>query len=93
MRNYELTGCFISLLIISLIFFLVKELWWLGIIVILIYLIRPYIIMLKEKLDEKKAEKERFKPEAGQSYKVCPYCGEKVRVTELKCPKCGRELG
>ena len=42
---------------------------------------------------QKKAEQEKFKPEMGQSYKVCPYCGEKVQVTELRCPKCGRELG
>ena len=91
--RFDITGCLTLLIILAFIVFLVTKLWWVVAIMFVIWLVNMYIATIQEKLAQKKAEKEAFNPEPGQSYKVCPYCGEKVKVTELKCPKCGRELG
>lgn len=91
--RFDITGCLTLLIILSLIIFLFTKLWWLVGIIFLIYIINTFIDSFQQKLTVKKAEKETFTPEPGQSYKVCPYCGEKVKVAELKCPKCKRELG
>lgn len=91
--RFDITGCLTVLIILFFLVFLFTKLWWLVAIIVLIYLINTYIAAFQQKMAQKKAEQEKFKPEMGQSYKVCPYCGEKVQVTELRCPKCGRELG
>lgn len=91
--RFDITGCLTVLIILMFIGFLLTKLWWLVAIMFLIWLINTFIAVFQQKLAQKKTEKAAFNPEMGQSYKVCPYCGEKVKVTDLKCPKCGRELG
>ncbi len=91
--RFDITGCLTVLLVLAFIVFLVTKLWWVVAIIVLIWMVNTFIAVFMQKLEQKKAENDAFNPELGQSYKVCPYCGEKVKVTELKCPKCGRELG
>ncbi len=90
--RFDITGCLTLLIILFFLVFLFTKLWWLVAIIVLIYIINTYIASFRQKIAQKKAEQDTFKPEMGQSYKICPYCGEKVKVTDLKCPKCGREL-
>ncbi|MBR6164011.1 zinc ribbon domain-containing protein [bacterium] len=91
--KFEITGCLTALIILTFIVFLMTKLWWLVAIMVLIWMVNTFITVFLQKLEQKKAEKEKFNPEIGQSYKVCPNCGEKVKVTDLKCPYCGQELG
>ena len=91
--RFDITGCLTFLIILFFLVFLFTKLWWFVALIVLIFMINTFIASFQQKMAQKKAEQETFKPEMGQSYKVCPNCGEKVQVTELKCPKCGLELG
>ncbi len=93
MYNTELKGCFVSLLIMLIILFLIKELWWLivGIIVVLIVSVYGNLIY-KTICDKKNAEETNYTPEMGEVFKICPYCNTKVKVTAKTCPCCKRAL-
>ncbi|MBQ4122938.1 hypothetical protein IJD44_04350 [bacterium] len=93
MYRIDFSGCLVSIFILLVIGYLIKELWWLivGIIVILIVLF--YANLIYYNISSKKAEKDaNYDPEMGEVYKVCPYCSSKVKVTATVCPVCNHEL-
>jgi hypothetical protein len=90
---YNLTGCLLSIFLILLIFFLIKELWWFFVGLILIAVAIYYGKLIYETIKNKQLEKEmNYNPQMGEVYKVCPYCNTKVKVTETTCPNCKRAL-
>ncbi len=93
MYRNQINGCFTALLILFLIFFLVKELWWLIVGIILIAIIAYYLNLIYRTISEKEKEKrQNYNPQMGEVYKICPYCNTKVKVTEITCPCCNRAL-
>ncbi len=90
---YNLTGCLLSIFLMLLIFFLIKELWWFFVGLILIAVAIYYGKLIYETIKNKQLEKEmNYNPQMGEVYKVCPYCNTKVKVTETTCPNCKRAL-
>ena len=89
----DFSGCLISLILFLLLLSLLKELWWLivGIAVVLIvaYWCRKIYLLL---LNNKNEQYNKYNPEMGEVFKICPYCNSKVRVTEITCPVCKRAL-
>ena len=88
---FNFSGCLIFLLIFLITLYLLKELWWLivgiAVIITVAYWGRRIYMLLYEK--EKNKE---YTPEMGEVFKICPYCNSKIKVTEIKCPVCKREL-
>ncbi len=93
MYRVELSGCLSLLIMLALVYFLVKELWWffvgIAIIIIISYYTRLIYLSLTNKQD---GTENNFNPQMGEVFKVCPYCNTKVKVTETTCPCCKRAL-
>ena len=89
----DISGCIISVLIFLLGIYLLKELWWLivgiAIIIIVAYWGKRIYFLLKE---SKETNSSQYNPQMGEVFKVCPYCGNKMKVTETICPECKKEL-
>lgn len=87
------SGCIIAILIFLLGLYLLKELWWLfvgiAVIIIVAYWGKRIFLLLKE---SKETNSKQYNPQMGEVFKVCPYCGTKMKLTETFCPKCKREL-
>ncbi len=93
MYKYELSGCLTVLFVLLLTLFLVKELWWLIVGIIIIAVASYYLNLIYKVIAEKEKEKrENYNPAMGEVFKVCPYCNTKVKVTEKTCPCCNRAL-
>lgn len=93
MYKIEIPGCLVTLLTLLILYYLVKELWWLfvGIVVVIIVYIYARLIY-KTIADKKVQDAQNYTPEMGEVFKVCPYCNAKVKVTEITCPCCNRAL-
>lgn len=82
-----------TIFLILLIFFLIKELWWLIVGLIVIAIVTYYAKLIYETIKEKNERaKANYNPEMGEVYKVCPFCNTKVKVTETTCPNCKHAL-
>jgi Ca2+/Na+ antiporter len=93
MYKIEIQGCLSTLLIFLLILFVVKELWWLIVGLILICIAIYYGNLIYQTVKNKQKENEiNYNPQMGEVFKVCPYCNTKVKVTEKTCPCCNRAL-
>lgn len=93
MYKLEFSGCLSTLFIFLLILFLIKELWWLIVGLIIIAIVAYYgNLIYKAYLNKKQEEKINYTPEMGEVYKICPYCNTKVKVNEKTCPCCNRAL-
>ena len=88
---YNLTGCLISLIIFLGAVWLLNELWRplaaIALIIIVYYWGKKIYTLLCEK-----KQSSSYNPEMGDVYKVCPYCGSKVRAAETVCPVCSKTL-
>lgn len=90
---YNIISFFITILILLFIFFIIKELWWFIVGIILILIALYYGKLIYETIKNKQIEyRTNYTPEMGEVYKVCPYCGTKVKVVEKTCPKCKHDL-
>lgn len=93
MYRIQINGCLTALFIFLLILFLIKELWWLIVGIILIAIAFYYGNLIYRTISEKQKEsKIDYTPEMGEVYKICPYCNTKVKVTAMTCPCCNRAL-
>lgn len=93
MYKIEIKGCLIISLILFFIIFALLKLWYLVVLVVLVFIFRDYINTVKINIKEKEREKEiNFEPEMGEVYKICPYCGQKVKHSQTKCPNCNNDL-
>ena len=93
MYRIEIPGCLVTLLTLLILYYLVKELWWLFVGIAVIVIIAFYSSLIFRTFAEKKAqEAQNYTPEMGEVFKVCPYCNAKVKVTEITCPCCKRAL-
>lgn len=93
MYRIEFSGCLTSVLLLLLIGYLIKELWWLIIGIVIILIVLYYANLIYQNILHKKEEKDaNYTPEMGEVYKVCPYCSSKVKVTATICPVCKHEL-
>ncbi len=87
MYKIQINGCFSAIFFLLLVLFLVKELWWLIVGLIVIAIAVYYGNLIYRMIAEKKNEAEiNYTPEMGEVYKVCPYCNTKVKVTAKTCP-------
>ncbi|MGM9994745.1 MAG: hypothetical protein ACI37R_08480 [Candidatus Avigastranaerophilus sp.] len=86
-------GCLTTIIFLLLIGFIIKQLWWLIVGIIIIAIVAYYANLIYETISNKKAEKEaNYTPEMGEVYKVCPYCGTEVKANAGKCPVCKHGL-
>ncbi len=93
MYRIEIPGCLTTLLILLILYFLVKELWWLFVGIAIIVIVSYYANQIYRVIKEKKQqEAQNYTPEMGEVFKVCPYCNAKVKVTATTCPCCNRAL-
>ena len=93
MYRFEISGCLSLLLILAILYFIVKELWWLFVGIALIIIVAYYAnLIYKTILDKKEQAEQNYNPEMGEVFKVCPYCNAKVKVTAQTCPCCKRAL-
>ncbi len=93
MYKIEIKGCLIISLILFFIIFALLKLWYLVVLVVLVFIFRDYINTVKINIKEKEREKEiNYEPEMGEVYKICPYCGQKVKHSQMKCPNCNNDL-
>ena len=93
MYKIEFSGCLTTILFLLLIGYLIKELWWLIVGIIIILIVLYYANLIYQNIAYKKEQKDaNYTPEMGEVYKVCPYCGSKVKVTAISCPVCKKEL-
>ena len=93
MYNTSFTSCLTTIFLFLLILFLVKQLWWFIVGLILILIVSYYAKMIYLSISSKKINKEgHYTPQMGEVYKVCPYCNSKVKVTAISCPVCNRAL-
>ena len=51
-----------------------------------------YIYTLQIGKFDEAQEAQKYTPEMGEVFKVCPYCNAKVKVTAVSCPCCNRAL-
>ena len=93
MYRVELSGCLTLLIILAIVYFLVKELWWLFVGIALIIIVSYYLNLIYKTIVYKKQQNEQnYNPQMGEVFKVCPYCNSKVKVTAVTCPCCKRAL-
>lgn len=93
MYSFNSTGCLSTLLFLLILYFLVKELWWLFVGIAIIVIVAYYANLLYVQILQNKIDKERnYTPEMGEVFKICPYCNSKVKVTAITCPHCNRAL-
>ena len=93
MYRVELSGCLTLLIILAIVYFLVKELWWLFVGIALIIIVSYYSNLIYKTIVYKKQQDEQnYNPQMGEVFKVCPYCNSKVKVTAVTCPCCKRAL-
>ncbi len=93
MYKIELSGCLTSFIIILIIYFLVKELWWFIVGIIGLMILYQYADLIYKTIKNKQEEKKaNYNPEMGEVYKICPYCNSKLRISEQTCPFCKRAL-
>ncbi len=89
----SLISILVTIFIVLLIFFLIKELWWLIVGIILIAIVAYYAKLIYETIKNKHEQsKVNYTPEMGEVFKVCPFCNTKVKVTEKTCPNCKHAL-
>ncbi len=93
MYKFEIQGCLSFLLIIAVIIFLTAKLWWvivgLAVVAIVYYYARLTYLAVIQK--NKEAEM-NYEPKEGEVFKVCPFCGAKVKVSAPVCPRCNHPL-
>lgn len=93
MYRVELSGCLTLLIMLTVVYFLVKELWWLFVGIALIIIVSYYANLIYKTIVYKKQQDEQnYNPQMGEVFKVCPYCNAKVKVTAVTCPCCNRAL-
>lgn len=93
MYRIEFPGCLTAVLILILLGYLIKELWWLIVGIIIILIVLYYANLIYQNILDKNAEKDAdYNPKMGEVYKICPYCSSKVKVTATYCPACKHEL-
>ena len=93
MYRIELSGCLTLLIILAIVYFLVKELWWLFVGIALIIIVAYYAnLIYKTIVYKKEQESQNYNPQMGEVFKICPYCNAKVKVTATTCPCCQRAL-
>ena len=93
MYRFELSGCLTLLIMLAIVYFLVKELWWLFVGIALIIIVSYYANLIYKTIVYKKQQDEQiYNPQMGEVFKVCPYCNAKVKVTAVTCPCCNRAL-
>ena len=92
MYKIEIQGC-LPFLILFLILFFVLKLWYLIVLFILVLLAVGVVKELQYKFILKQKEKEQnYTPNKGEVYKLCRFCGAKVKRSAEKCPQCGHSL-
>lgn len=93
MNRVEISGCLTSLIFLLIAYYLVKELWWLFVGIILIIIVSYYARLIYNTIQQKNKEAQmNYNPDMGEVYKVCPYCNTMVKVSEKTCPCCNRAL-
>lgn len=93
MYKIEISGCFTFLLFCLLVLFLIKELWWLIIGIILAVIIFYYAkVIYNTFLNKNNEENKNYTPEMGEVYKICPYCNTKLKINATCCPVCKHAL-
>lgn len=93
MYRFEISGCLTFLVIFLIVYFIVKELWWLILGVIFLVIVYYYANLIYRTISEKKLKDEQnYNPKSGEVYKVCPYCNTKVKVSTKTCPCCNRAI-
>lgn len=93
MYKFEISGCLTLLITFLVVFFLVRELWWLIVGVAIIAIVLYYCKLIYQMHKDRQLQKEQnYNPEMGEVFKVCPYCNAKVKVTAISCPCCNRAL-
>ena len=93
MYRVELSGCLTLLIMLAIVYFLVKELWWLFVGITLIIVVAYYAnLIYRTVLYKKEQQEQNYNPQMGEVFKVCPYCNAKVKVTAVTCPCCKRAL-
>ena len=93
MYRFEISGCLTLLITFLIVFFLVRELWWLIVGIAVISIVLYYCKLIYKIHKDKELQKEQnYEPEMGEVFKVCPYCNAKVKVTAVSCPCCNRAL-
>ena len=93
MYRVEFSGCLTLLIMLAIVYFLVKELWWLFVGIALIIIVSYYAnLIYKTILDKKEQSEQNYNPQMGEVFKICPYCNSKVKVTAVTCPCCKRAL-
>lgn len=93
MYRFEISGCLTLLFTFLIVFFLVRELWWLIVGIAIIAIVLYYCRLIYQTYKDKQLKAEQnYNPEMGEVYKICPYCNAKVKVTAISCPCCNRAL-
>ena len=93
MYRYNISGCLIPFIFFLIVFFIIKELWWFIVGVILICVAIYYGNLIYQYIINKDKEKKiNYTPEMGEVYKICPFCNAKVKVNDITCPVCGHAL-
>ena len=93
MYKTSFTSCLTTIFIFLLILFLIKQLWWFIVGLILISIVYYYAKLIYESTISKQINGEKnYNPQMGEVYKICPYCNSKVKVTAITCPVCNRAL-
>lgn len=93
MYRIEISGCLTSLILLLIAYFLVKELWWffVGIVLILIAIYFGNLIY-NVVLQKYKDKDQNYNPQMGEVYKICPYCNTQVKANAQICPCCNKNL-
>lgn len=92
MFRFEIRGClpFLFLFFVLFIFF---KLWYLIVLLVFAAIAVSIISQFKSYIQLKKKEKEQsYEPQKGEVYKICSYCGAKVKRSSETCPQCGNSL-
>ena len=90
MYNFNNISGYLKFLLIGLIiFFIIKELWWFIVGIVIIAIFAYYAKLIYETIYKKqKLNNENYTPQMGEVYKVCPYCNTKVKLNAQACPIC-----
>lgn len=93
MYRFEVRGC-LPFLFLFFVFFVLFKLWYLIILLIFAVVVMNVISQIKYNLELKKKEQEQnYEPQKGEVYKICAYCGAKIKRYAETCPQCGRSVG
>lgn len=85
-------GCFLLIFICTYLFFELK-LYYVVIAFVLFLILLNIFNQTKNKIDNVRNEREKnFEPKPGETYKVCPSCGNDLKRDCTKCPHCGYEF-